>query len=317
MEIPSPLIAEIRRQLLRTASPAVRALINEILARHGEAAQAILFYGSCLRSGNDRDGLVDLYLLVDNYRAANPSRIHAFLNKLLPPNVFYLELSVEGHQVRTKYAVFSLTDFQDGTSMKWFHSYLWGRFCQPTALVYARSERIISLVQSALAQAVMTFVTRVLPRLELEFSARQLWGKGLELSYRAELRAEQSDKLVHLFDAAPEYYEGITRAAMDGVAYPVEVFDGAAERRYRIRISDVKRFMSRMTWGLRCLQGKLLSALRLLKAMTTFEGGVDYVLWKIERHSGVAVEIEPRLRRHPLLAMWVLSWRLYRRGGFR
>ncbi len=51
--------------------------------------------------------------------------------------------------------------------------------------------------------------------------------------------------------------------------------------------------------------------------MATFEGGVDYILWKIERHSGVTVDIEPRLRRHPLLAMWILAWRLYRRGGFR
>jgi hypothetical protein len=55
----------------------------------------------------------------------------------------------------------------------------------------------------------------------------------------------------------------------------------------------------------------------LLKATLTFEGGVDYILWKIERHSGVTVEIEPGLKRRPLLAMWVLSWRLYRKGGFR
>jgi hypothetical protein len=44
---------------------------------------------------------------------------------------------------------------------------------------------------------------------------------------------------------------------------------------------------------------------------------VDYVLWKIERHSGVTLDVEPRLKRLPLLAMGVLAWRLYRRGGFR
>ena len=61
----------------------------------------------------------------------------------------------------------------------------------------------------------------------------------------------------------------------------------------------------------------MLSVLRLVKAVTTFEGGVDYILWKIERHSGVSVEVEPHLRRRPLLAMVVLSWRLYRKGGFK
>jgi hypothetical protein len=57
--------------------------------------------------------------------------------------------------------------------------------------------------------------------------------------------------------------------------------------------------------------------LRLLKGMLTFEGGVDYILWKIRRHSGVAVDAPPRLRRHPILAAGVLAWRIYRRGGFR
>ena len=113
----SQLINTIRRISDRTASPAVRALIDEIRQRHGEAVQGILFYGSCLRSGDDLDGLVDLYLLVDDYRSAFKSRWQAFLNALLPPNVYYLELKFEGQVVRTKYAVLSLADFQKGTSM--------------------------------------------------------------------------------------------------------------------------------------------------------------------------------------------------------
>ena len=112
MEIPSQLTNIISRISDRTASPAVRALINEIKQRHGEAARGILFYGSCLRSGDDLDGLVDLYLLVDDYRSAFKSRWQAFLNALLPPNVYYLERKFESQVVRTKYAVLSLADFQ-------------------------------------------------------------------------------------------------------------------------------------------------------------------------------------------------------------
>jgi len=120
-----------------------------------------------------------------------------------------------------------------------------------------------------------------------------------------------------LFDAAPDYYEKITSIAMNAIVFPVESVNSNDGISYRMRIPARVRILSRLTWGLRSLQGKLLSALRLLKAMATFEGGVDYILWKIERHSGVTVDIEPRLRRRPLLAIWVLSWRLYRRGGFR
>ena len=317
MDIPSELITAVSRGSDQSASPAVRLLIDEIIARHGKAAQAILFYGSCLRTGDDLDGLVDLYLLVDNYRTAYASRIQVFFNVLLPPNVYYLEREFEGQVVRTKYAVLSLADFQKGTSKRWFHSYLWGRFCQPTALLYARNDEVARLVQRGFARSVLTFMRRVLPRVNAHITARQMWRRGLELSYRAELRAERPEKRARLFDAAPDYYENITRIAMNAIGFPAEIVNATDGISYRVRIPAWVRYLSRLTWGLRAMQGKLLSALRLLKAMATFEGGVDYILWKIERHSGVRVDIEPRLKRRPLLAIWLLTWRLYRRGGFR
>ncbi len=317
MEIPSELISAIERHAFRKASPAVQVLIDEILARHGQAARGILFYGSCLRTGDDFDGLVDLYLLVDSYRNAYSGRVPALLNALLPPNVFYLEREFEGQTVRTKYAVLSLADFEKGTSKRWFHSYLWGRFSQPTGILYVRNGEVAELIVKGFARSVLTFTHRVLPRISTEFTARQLWRRGLELSYRAELRAERPEKRARLFDAAPQYYEEVTPLATDTGSYPVAAIAGTDPTQYRARISNGVRSVSRFAWGLRSWQGKLLSVLRLVKAMTTFEGGVDYILWKINRHSGVTVDVEPRLRRHPLLAMWVLSWRLYRRGGFR
>ena len=72
-----------------------------------------------------------------------------------------------------------------------------------------------------------------------------------------------------------------------------------------------------MEWMVRSWQGKLLSVLRLLKGTLTFRGGLDYILWKIERHSGVKIEVPPRLRRWPLLATCVIFWRLYRQGAYR
>ena len=65
------------------------------------------------------------------------------------------------------------------------------------------------------------------------------------------------------------------------------------------------------------MQGKLLSVARLLKALVTFEGGLDYIAWKLERHSGVPVDIPDRVRRYPLIFIWGLFWKLYRRGVFR
>ena len=315
--MPANLITLIRQESSREPPEGVRALVEDLLNRYGEVTQAILFYGSCFRTGDDTDGLVDLYVIVDSYRAALPNRLQAVANKLLPPNVFYLELPIRDRMVRTKYAVLSLKDFQRGTSKHWFHSYLWGRFAQPVGLLYVRNNRVEKQVRVALAQAVITFITRVMPELDKRFTARDLWHHGFVLSYKAELRSEKPDKLANLVDAAPEYYKQVTHAAMVSVPFKVEAFAEQDGFLYHAYIPTSVRYRSRLAWTLRSVQGKVLSIMRLFKAVFTFEGGVDYIQWKIERHSGVTVEWTPRLKRHPFLAVCILSWRLYRKGGFR
>jgi hypothetical protein len=316
MPTEAKLIDQIRRQISQPAPPAIHALVDRLLADHGNAIEAILFYGSCLRSGKDRGGLVDLYVLVDRYRAIEPRSLLAALNKLLPPNVFYIEVPFEDRVVRAKYAVLSLKDFRAGAS-RWFHSYIWGRFAQPVCLIYARNSQITDYVQSALAQAVLSFVERVLPRVPNPFTARDLWLQGWTLSYRAELRAERPEKLIGLYEAAPLYYEQLTRTVLSRLSFPIDTQKENETYRYTLSIPIRLRRGSQLEWVIRFWQGKLLSALRLLKGLLTFRGGVDYILWKIERHSGVKVEVPLRLKRYPLLATCVVFWKLYRRGAYR
>lgn len=306
----------IRRMASQPTAAAVNALAERVLAQHGESVQAVVFYGSCLRSGDDRGGMVDLYAIVDRYRSAYPSWVWALLNKLLPPNVFYLEIPAEGRVVRAKYAILSLADLERGVSPAWFHSYLWGRFAQPTAVLYARRPEAAERVHAALGQAVVTFLTRAIPCLPAHFSVRDLWLKGLSLSYRAELRAERPEKVAGLFQASSDYYAEITAAALPALPFSIHRVEGTAGS-YESRISYGRRMTCRAGWKVRSFQGKILSLVRLLKGAFTFAGGLDYILWKIERHTGVAVEVPPRLRQHPILALCVLSWRLYRKGAFR
>jgi hypothetical protein len=317
MPTETKLTERISRQISQPASPAIHELADTLLDTYGEAVQAILFYGSCLRTGDDRGGMVDLYVLVDRYRATYSRSILAVLNKLLPPNVFYLEVPYEGRIVRAKYAVLSMDDFTCATSMRWFHSYIWGRFAQPVGLLYARNHQVARQVQSSLTQAVLTFIARTLPRAPSPFTARDLWAIGLALSYRAELRAERPHKLIRLFDAATDYYENITGQALSALSFPVDIQESDPPCRYSVHIPDRVRRVSRLDWMVRTWQGKMLSVLRLLKGLLTFRGGVDYVLWKIERHSGIRIEASPRLKQYPLLAACVVLWRLYRRGAYR
>ncbi|MGD8252450.1 MAG: hypothetical protein PVF20_09055 [Desulfobacterales bacterium] len=316
MAFPKSLADIIRQHSHQKVFPAVKALADRLLDRYGDPA-AILFYGSCMRAGDDRGGMVDLYVLVDDYRSVYPARLWASLNKLLPPNVFYLEVPFEGRRVRAKYAVLSLEDFEKGTSMDWFHSYLWGRFAQPSAFAHCRDPETADRVIVAMGQAVITFIQRAIPCTKTPFTPQDLWFKGLSLSYRSELRTEKPEKLARLVAAYAEYYDAVTQAAMPAISGSVEPVAGESGTVYHARIPARTRSFYRQVWRVRFLQGKVLSALRLLKGAFTFSGGVDYIQWKIERHTGVRVELGPKLKNRPILAAMVLAYKIYRRGGFR
>jgi len=298
-------------------SPELQALLQDLRQVHGSSVNAILFYGSCLRSGNLLDGLVDLYLVTDSYRDFYPGSLRAVANWLLPPNVFYTEVQTAGGTVRAKYAVLSGTDLVNGTSRRWFHSYIWGRFCQPTALAWSRDDAARRQVNACREAAVRTLLERVLPRLPDSGSVHELWQQGLQLSYAAELRVEQTGRTAELVAAAVDYYVAATRKAAASLRYPLQIEGDGLAARYQATTGSASRIVSRISWPLRRLQGKMLSVLRLLKALFTFEGGLDYIAWKLERHSGQSVEIPDRVRRYPLIFIWGLFWQLYRRGIFR
>ena len=71
------------------------------------------------------------------------------------------------------------------------------------------------------------------------------------------------------------------------------------------------------SWRARRVMGKALSVCRLFKSAFTFDDPVDYLLWKIERHSGVRETATPLQRKYPLVFAWPLVWRLYQKGAFR
>ena len=58
--------------------------------------------------------------------------------------------------------------------------------------------------------------------------------------------------------------------------------------------------------------GKPMNFARLLKASATFEGAAKYAAWKIERHTGMPVEVTPFRERYPVLAAPGVLWSLWR-----
>lgn len=304
------LVAAIDRLIDAPAPPGAQALAQALRARHGDTVAAVLFYGSNFRRADDREGLLDLYVLVDDARAALGKRLSAFACRRLPPNVYYLELPLPDRTVRCKYALLELGAFARYMTAR--QSYFWGRFGQASGLLYARDAAARDAVAQAIAQAVLTLLGRSLPLLGDDLDESTWWRTALAACYATELRPERPgavDGLVR--DLAP------WRGALTPLAARCLPGVTGDARGYRQSPARGARFAARLRWAGRRLLGKSLNVARLIKAAFTFAGGVDYLLWKVERHSGVRVEPTPFLRRHPLLGIWAVAWRLWRRGGFR
>ena len=295
------------------AEAAIDALVRALQARHGEALRSLLFYGSCLRSGNLHDGLVDLYAIVDDYRSARLGSLSALGATLLPPNVYYLETDSGAGTVRSKYAVFSSAALARGVSPDCTESYLWGRLCQPVAVAWAADAEALLCAQAALRQATITFLDASLPLAEEKGYVIDIWSRGLTASYATELRSEQPDRAAGIADQSAAYMTGATSAVAAALRWPLHV----GGEFYTCTISPAERRRGARTWTRRRAQGKVLSLLRLLKALFTFDGGLDYIAWKLERHSGRPVVIPARVRRFPLLFVWGFMWKLRREGFFR
>jgi hypothetical protein len=264
--------------------PSARAFATELKQHYGAATAAVIFYGSCLRQNTDT-GLLDFYVLVDNYASALQNNVSAAFAQVLPPNIYFHEMTFEDRTLRAKVAIISVDSFLHGLGPKTFASSLWARFAQPSAILYARSEWLHRRLVEGLAEAVTTLLARVKPLLPDGFRARDLWIQAFKETYAAELRPERSSRCVDLVDADLARYAAVTVAVLGAPAA-----DGA----YRHAISLAERHTATRDWRLRRIQGKALNGLRLIKAAFTFQGGLDYALWKIARHSGVKLELGAR-----------------------
>ncbi len=312
-KIPSIVLNIVRSQLTRPIPLELKILEAELLKRHPKGILGLLFYGSCLRFGCNTDSIADLYVIVNDYRSFYDSLFLSLGNLLLPPNVFYLETSLEEKTIRLKYAVISLDQLKKATSPQWFHSYFWARCCQPMQLIYYKDDKVVEEVTRCLCRAIYTFVSRVIPCMDMGFSVHELWIRGFKLTYAAEIRPENKDRAESIWQANKSYFERITPYVLDNIKEAAKNWQAPGrghESRFRAKRSCRRFLLCTVPWSTRIIVGKFLSVLRLIKAGLTFRGGVEYALWKIERHTGTRIELGSFLRRHPVLAMFLTSWKL-------
>jgi hypothetical protein len=285
-------------ELQQAVAPAVSALAAELAGRAHGAVAAVLFYGSNLRDAR-LDGVLDFYILLDDVGAWPGSRVAALANRLVPPNVSYMEADVDGQPLRAKYALISVTQFRRGVSPEALDTTLWARFSQPCRCVWQRSERDRETAVDAVRQAVITAAQWAAMLGPEQGDALAYWRALFSRTYAAELRVEKTDRSSDLVTRDAARYQRLLPLAWQAGGID---WQPTQDARLAPALSASARRAAARAWTRRRRVGKVLNVLRLLKAGFTFDGALDYVAWKVERHSGVRPEFTDWQRRHPLLA---------------
>ncbi|MDJ0866569.1 MAG: hypothetical protein QNK03_10705 [Myxococcota bacterium] len=295
---------------------AIRGAAEAIRRRHRGAA-AVLFYGSCLRR-DTTEGVLDFYVLVDRYRPAHRSALVAALNRLLPPNVFYWEDEVDdAGKLRAKYAVISTEQFARRARRASPDCRIWSRFCQPARIAWVRDEETRRAVHDAVVRATLTAADWMSSWLDAAGGVQrvrpaELWVRGFRETYGAELRGEKLDTVDAVYREQGERFDRLTPLALRALAAHGRLRVLQLEPEIQLDGDPARLSRMRRSWRVRRPLTKALAVLGLLKTPVTFDGWVSYALWKVERHSGVHVEVTDLQRRHPLLFGWPVLFRLIR-----
>ncbi|KAB0677189.1 hypothetical protein [Aureimonas leprariae] len=291
--------------------PEARAFAAHLAAGARRPPVAVLFYGSGLRAG-DLDGILDFYVIVDRLADWSHGSLAARANAMLPPNVEYHEVALDGRTIRGKVAILSLRQFRRLVRTDSLDTTVWARFSQVAALAWARDEAAATTVAAAVAEAVATAVIWAVRLGPAEARPADYWRGLFRRTYASELRVEKTSRADGIVDQAEPRYERAFRAAAAAKGITLEeLADGNVRPRLAETIDEKSR--AERDWQRRARLAKPLNVARLAKAAFTFKGGADYIAWKVERHSGEALVVTDRERRWPLLVAVPLIRRLWRR----
>ena len=293
----SALAERIAAKSAAEVDPAVSAFAARLGAESG--ALAVLFYGSNLRTGS-LEGVLDYYVLLPGKQ-----------QEKIWPRVSYREWDNEGETLRAKIATMSFARFAKAAAGNSRDTTIWARFVQPSALVWASDRDARAKVLDALGEAAKT-ASRLAAALGPESGVPDdYWRALFRATYKAEFRVEKAGREDSILSVNAAHFDGLLSLALEEQGIAFETNGG----RLTPWIPAEERGKILAWWKHRQRLGKPLNILRLLKASTTFDGAARYAAWKIERHTGVPVEVTPWREKHPVLAAPGVLWKVWKGRG--
>lgn len=233
-------------------------------------------------------------------------RVLSVLDPLLPPT----QIRLARDPWLVKASVLSLEALRRATSDRRKDQFLAGRLFQDVHVVWARDEHFEKHVEDAVESARLVTLDWVRPDLPATFTSEEYLRQLFRTSFRFEVRPEaggradalssaQAPRLVPIFEVVLKRLtaQGRLKEAGQGVySLPGTVTDsGTFGRRVFMEWSRVR------------------ATARWPKHAITFDGWLDYLVKKAERHSGETIVLGAWERRLPFVFLWPRVFRFLAR----
>ncbi len=305
--------------MTHTGGEPSQRLARSLVDAAGTQVRAVLLYGSHLfGAAPDRYSAHDLVVVVEEYIGTyqelrrrgfthRPPRLMASLAWLLPPNV--IAYSPEGADgPMAKCLIINASDFERELSHRSRDHFMISRMIQQVAVLHVRDAAAERWLVDCLEAARRTVLDWAAPYLATPFSAETLTREMIAICYRSEIRPESGSRANSVFEAqrtylVDTYEELLADASNEGLV----VREGHVYRSVR-RPGSLARLRRFAYFNF----SKLRVTARWLKHVLTFENWLPYVVRKVERRTGMRVELTALERRLPLVFLWPRLFRVLR-----
>lgn len=292
-----------------------------VAAHWADAAQghavAVLHFGST-RTGatpGARSAL-DLFLIVTDYRrfyvaahaALGGEASAGFLaacNRVLPPNVLH---GMGPGDAEAKLFVLSEEDLVRATGPHPKDHFVRARLAQDVGVIWARDDAAAGRITALLAAVRAQVPEWMRAFLRGEFTAEDFARTFLRVSYAAEIRPESAERVDEVFAIQRGFLVNELGKSLEAACQRGAVTRRGERYAYAHPAGAVARAGARAWLGL----SRARATLRWVKYMWTFSGWLDYIAAKVERRTGVHVELSARARRWPLIFLWPTFFQVMR-----
>ena len=266
--------------------------------------RAVVGYGSWYADGLRKpSSFADTYVVVDDYARFHCNAFHAWMNRTLPPNVYFIWGHGETHrEIQGKYNVISAADLERECSPRLRDVYNAGRLTKLVWLAWTRDGATRDWLIERLVDAHCTLTPVALALLPERFDTDDFSLELLGLSYRGEPSLEGWERVRALRAVGAESYRELHAALLAGFSAAtgmLEAVPGGFRRCAGPRWAQLTRLSHRLL-----RRSRWRGYLRWPRIVLTEPHLVDLAVNEAERKAGVRIKITPELRRHPFIFGW-------------